>query len=59
MHMLGTPATMQQDPHYADVVTEVKEFLLARARLAGAAGIAGSGSGSIRASGSARPWSTT
>ncbi len=27
MHMLGTPKTMQQDPVYADVVTEVKEYL--------------------------------
>ncbi len=27
MHMLGTPRTMQQRPHYADVVAEVYEFL--------------------------------
>ena len=40
MHMLGTPATMQQDPHYGDVVAEVKSFLLERVRLAGEAGIA-------------------
>ena len=25
MHMLGEPATMQNDPHYDDVVAEVKE----------------------------------
>jgi dihydropteroate synthase len=27
MHMQGTPATMQQDPHYTDVVTEVLAYL--------------------------------
>jgi len=27
MHMLGQPRTMQQDPHYDDVVAEVTEFL--------------------------------
>ena len=27
MHMLGTPRTMQDDPHYDDVVGEVKAFL--------------------------------
>jgi len=26
MHMLGTPRTMQNDPHYNDVVAEVAEF---------------------------------
>src|SRR5690606_30234658 len=31
MHMQGTPRTMQQDPHYDDVVTEVAEFLHQRA----------------------------
>lgn len=38
MHMLGTPKTMQNDPHYDDVVTEVKDFLanaIARAEAAG------------------------
>jgi dihydropteroate synthase len=30
MHMQGTPQTMQQEPHYDDVVTEVKTFLLER-----------------------------
>jgi dihydropteroate synthase len=30
MHMQGTPATMQQNPHYIDVVNEVKAFLAAR-----------------------------
>jgi dihydropteroate synthase len=30
MHMLGTPRTMQQDPRYDDVVSEVKAFLEAR-----------------------------
>jgi dihydropteroate synthase len=27
MHMLGEPRTMQEDPHYDDVVSEVKAFL--------------------------------
>jgi dihydropteroate synthase len=27
MHIQGTPQTMQQNPHYSDVVTEVIEFL--------------------------------
>lgn len=30
MHMRGTPKTMQIDPHYEDVVTEVFEFLRRR-----------------------------
>lgn len=30
MHKQGDPQTMQQDPHYADVVTEVRAFLAAR-----------------------------
>jgi len=32
MHMQGTPATMQKAPRYTDVVGEVLEFLLARAK---------------------------
>ena len=40
MHMQGTPETMQAAPHYADVVGEVLEFLLARAAAAEQAGIA-------------------
>ena len=39
MHMQGTPSTMQDNPHYTDVVTEIKSFLLARAALARDAGI--------------------
>ncbi|MEP7182158.1 MAG: dihydropteroate synthase [Betaproteobacteria bacterium] len=39
MHMRGAPATMQQAPDYADVVVEVCEFLLQRARACEAAGI--------------------
>ena len=31
MHMQGDPETMQQAPHYADVVGEVRAFLLERA----------------------------
>ena len=40
MHMQGTPGTMQQQPHYADVVAEVKAFLQERVRAARDAGIA-------------------
>jgi dihydropteroate synthase len=39
MHMQGTPASMQQAPHYADVVSEVKSFLAARVAAVIAAGI--------------------
>ncbi len=39
MHMQGEPRTMQQSPHYDDVVGEVKDFLLARARTCVEAGI--------------------
>jgi len=39
MHMLGTPRTMQQDPRYADVVVEVRDFLAERAEAALAAGV--------------------
>lgn len=40
MHMKGEPRTMQLHPEYADVVTEVREFLLDRARVLEAAGLA-------------------
>jgi dihydropteroate synthase len=40
MHMKGEPATMQREPHYDDVVGEVKEFLRARVAAAQSAGIA-------------------
>ena len=40
MHMLGAPKSMQRDPHYDDVVTEVRDFLAARLDAATAAGIA-------------------
>jgi dihydropteroate synthase len=39
MHMQGTPRTMQDDPQYADVVSEVAGFLLERAGFAEAQGI--------------------
>ena len=39
MHMQGTPATMQIEPKYEDVVSEVLQFLLERARRAEDAGI--------------------
>jgi dihydropteroate synthase len=40
MHMQGTPQTMQMDPHYGDVVQEVKDFLAAQVRFAEESGIA-------------------
>jgi dihydropteroate synthase len=40
MHMLGDPRTMQDDPRYDDVVSEVKAFLAERLEAATAAGIA-------------------
>jgi dihydropteroate synthase len=40
MHMLGEPRTMQKDPHYEDVVGEVKAFLEQRIAFAVAAGVA-------------------
>jgi dihydropteroate synthase len=39
MHIQGTPETMQVAPHYADVVSEVIDFLLARAAVAEALGV--------------------
>jgi len=40
MHMRGEPRTMQADPHYDDVVAEVRGFLVDRARHAREAGVA-------------------
>ena len=39
MHMIGTPRTMQDDPHYDDVVAEVKRFLEERMVFAVAHGV--------------------
>ena len=39
MHMLGEPRTMQQDPRYDDVVSDVKAFLEERLAAAVAAGV--------------------
>lgn len=39
MHMQGTPSTMQDNPHYDDVVAEIKTFLLTRAEAATEAGV--------------------
>lgn len=39
MHMRGTPLSMQQEAVYDEVVSEVREFLLHRVRLALAAGV--------------------
>lgn len=39
MHMQGQPSTMQAEPHYDDVVAEVRAYLLERAQAAIAAGV--------------------
>lgn len=39
MHLAGTPATMQHDPHYEDVAREVREHLATRLEAARAAGV--------------------
>jgi dihydropteroate synthase len=39
MHMQGSPRTMQKDPRYDDVVSEVREFLLRRTDACLAAGL--------------------
>jgi dihydropteroate synthase len=39
MHMQGTPRTMQLDPHYSDVVAEVRNFLARRVEFAVQTGI--------------------
>ena len=39
MHMQGEPLTMQQQPHYADVVAEVRSFLAGRVAIAVQAGV--------------------
>jgi dihydropteroate synthase len=39
MHMLGEPRTMQKDPHYGDVVDDVKAFLEERLAFATSEGI--------------------
>jgi dihydropteroate synthase len=40
MHMQGEPRTMQHEPHYEDVVSEVADFLATRAEAAVRAGVA-------------------
>jgi dihydropteroate synthase len=40
MHMPGTPRTMQQDPHYDDVVADTMRFLRRQLRVALGAGVA-------------------
>ncbi|MGB0682485.1 MAG: dihydropteroate synthase [Magnetovibrionaceae bacterium] len=39
MHMQGSPGTMQANPVYGDVVAEVRDYLLGRARACEAAGL--------------------
>lgn len=40
MHMRGEPTTMQQDPRYADILSEVRGFLVERMAACATAGIA-------------------
>ena len=40
MHMLGDPRTMQEDPRYDDVVSDVRAFLEERIAFAAAEGVA-------------------
>ena len=40
MHMQGEPGTMQDDPHYADVVAEVRDYLREQAAMLEDAGVA-------------------
>jgi len=40
MHMRGTPRTMQRDPRYADVVTDIRDYLKARVEALTAGGMA-------------------
>ncbi|WP_338883605.1 dihydropteroate synthase [Xenorhabdus sp. TH1] len=40
MHMQGQPRTMQTEPHYEDVISEVKTFLIQQIERCAAAGIA-------------------
>jgi dihydropteroate synthase len=40
MHMQGEPRTMQHEPHYDDVVNEVRDHLSGRVRTLAAAGVA-------------------
>lgn len=39
MHMQGEPLSMQQDPHYVDVVADVKRFLVDRIQVCESTGI--------------------
>ena len=59
MHMQGTPATMQDDPVYDDVVERDSAYLAARRDALVQAGVERRESVSIPASASARPISTT
>ena len=58
MHMQGTPQTMQDAPHYDDVVAEVFSWLAARRDACLAAGVEPQRLASTRASGSARRMAT-
>jgi dihydropteroate synthase len=40
MHMQGQPKTMQEAPHYENVIEEIKDFLIERAGAAESAGVA-------------------
>ena len=57
MHMQGTPETMQQEPRYADVVDDIKQFFEERLAFAAAHAFAKSGSSWIPESVLGKPWS--
>ena len=59
MHMLGTPATMQDDPQYQDVVREVDEFFLNRLAALQHSALSARGSCWIQVSGLAKRWIRT
>ena len=59
MHKKGEPATMQRDPHYDDVVREVREFLKNRVHGPAPRALLPSALPSTRVSASAKPRRTT
>lgn len=59
MHMQGAPDTMQENPHYDDVVTEVRTWLQMRVAACVQAGISAKNFCSTQALVLARHWNTT
>ena len=58
MHMQGTPRTMQLDPHYSDVVAEVRNFLARRVEFAVQRASSGRKSSLIQGLALVRRWNT-